>query len=443
DRTCINDALKCNGKKDCADGSDETFVACYASICENDDLFRCNYGGCVAKAKQCDGVKDCWDNSDENTFLCANETSMNVLLDELRGDCSELYGLSCEVKSKNICLRWSQICDGVTDCSNEIDEKHELCSSTLCPAKSFRCENGACIQKKSLCNRQVDCADGSDEIPEICDPPVNLENNPVPTQLPKDKTSIIPPKHNVWKKSGCKLPQQTGMYATDYFTDISYKPNSEVPVRTVVVVNCREGYENFNSGINRCVGNDDDQENAWSDLFRCVRRCDQSPMIRNPRYSTQCIGNSGLNDCKTDAHILDTELRVTCAPGFEAFNDANQMGKHICDDDGSWSMKEVNPKCEAICGIKSKHHPNVTPWKVSLFERGSARDNTYNFKCSGTILSPYVVLTAISCFDSRPKEDDGRLFYSVIEGDYNVSYKESDEHGYMIHFIADINTVTQ
>ncbi|XP_060650214.1 modular serine protease-like [Drosophila nasuta] len=230
------------------------------------------------------------------------------------------------------------------------------------------------------------------------------------------------------------------MYATDYFTDVSYKPNSEVPMRTVVVVNCREGYENFNSGINRCVGNDDNQE--WADLFRCVRLCDQSPMIRNHRYSTQCIGNSGLTDCKTDTHILDTELRVTCAPGFEAYNDTNQMGKHICDDDGSWRTKEVNPKCEAICGIKSKHHPNVTPWKVSLFERASAPDSTYSFKCSGTILSPYVVLTAISCFDGRPKEDDGRSYYSVIEGDYNVSYKESDEHGYLIHFIADINTVT-
>ncbi|KAH8311550.1 hypothetical protein KR044_006885, partial [Drosophila immigrans] len=429
-----------------------TFVACYKTTCEQDDMYRCGYGGCLARNKTCDGIKDCVDGSDENKFLCANETTIDAILDDLRAGCDDSYGLSCKVKSEYKCVKWSQICDGVIDCSDARDEGNELCSSSLCPDSFSHCQNGACISENSFCNHEVDCADGSDETPEICmpPPPPSVAFDPVPIP-PSDKDSRVPntipesgkippisynpPVQSIWKSNGCRLPQMPGMKASDYFTDFSYIPNTEVPLRTVVAVNCDKGYENFNSGINRCV------DNEWANDFSCLRVCDQSPIIRNSRYVTQCTQGGSLGDCKVDTFISGTELLVTCAPGFQAVNKAHQIGKHICHNDGSWLIKEANPNCEAICGVRSIHHPTVTPWTVSIFERAYGLGDTYDFKCSGTILSRYVVVTAESCFDNQ-NLNDSHIYYSVVEGDHTVSYKQSEEHGYVDHYISDLHIVS-
>lgn len=88
DGNCIKEELKCDGVKNCADGSDETFKACYNTKCDNQEsLYRCSYGGCVDVKLKCNGVQDCWDNSDENKYECANETNIDSLFDELLRGC--------------------------------------------------------------------------------------------------------------------------------------------------------------------------------------------------------------------------------------------------------------------------------------------------------------------------------------------------------------------
>lgn len=32
--------------------------------------FRCDYGACISKNLKCDGKNDCFDGSDENAFVC-------------------------------------------------------------------------------------------------------------------------------------------------------------------------------------------------------------------------------------------------------------------------------------------------------------------------------------------------------------------------------------
>ena len=63
------------------------------------------------------------------------------------------------------CFHESQICDGVQDCKDNIDELDCACE--------FKCFNGTtttCINTDQVCNGQADCPDGSDETQELCHP---------------------------------------------------------------------------------------------------------------------------------------------------------------------------------------------------------------------------------------------------------------------------------
>ncbi|XP_034667265.1 basement membrane-specific heparan sulfate proteoglycan core protein isoform X12 [Drosophila subobscura] len=181
---CINATQHCDGYYDCKDFSDEQNCIGCAS-----NQFRCHNGDCIPYSSTCDGVPQCRDGSDE--LECGG--SLECLPNQFR--CNNGQCVSATVR-----------CNGKTDCQDSSDEqncgRHTEADTTaatsgttttstttttaspgpvpvpvpgpgsatgtalriICPATSFRCENGPCIALGLRCNGLVDCPyDSSDE----------------------------------------------------------------------------------------------------------------------------------------------------------------------------------------------------------------------------------------------------------------------------------------
>jgi len=98
---------------------------------------------------RCDGEKDCGDGSDE-ADNCPVRTCRPGSFQCTNGNCTTL----------------ATICDGNDDCGDGSDEKH---CELPCPELEFKCRsNGRCILNAWKCDGDKDCKDGSDEDSAMC-----------------------------------------------------------------------------------------------------------------------------------------------------------------------------------------------------------------------------------------------------------------------------------
>uniref|UniRef100_A0A0S7EG31 LRP2 n=1 Tax=Poeciliopsis prolifica TaxID=188132 RepID=A0A0S7EG31_9TELE len=278
---CIPIWWKCDGQRDCRDGSDEPST-CPVRHCSLGQ-FQCNDGNCTSSHSLCNSHRDCPDGSDEDVVLCATHQC-------------ESHQWQCANKR---CISESWQCDGEDDCGDQSDEDPVHCATRTCRPGQFKCRNGRCIPQSWKCDVDDDCGDNSDEPLEECMGPAYRCDNHTEFACKTNYRCVplwsICNGHNDCRDNSDE--QSCEEVTCDPTGDFRCDNHRCVPLRW------------------RCDGADDCGDN--SDEHNCTpRSCTESEYRCD---NLRCVPNRWVcdhdNDCEDNSDERDCELR-TCPPGY-------------------------------------------------------------------------------------------------------------------------------
>ncbi|XP_076230657.1 terribly reduced optic lobes isoform X13 [Nomia melanderi] len=163
DGRCVSNLYSCDGIPQCSDGRDEVDCEDQGKRECTPTQFKCLTGKCIEGVYRCDGRPDCPDHSDED---CANETITHVTQPttlpwpgwtaQSTRECDPSREMRCD-DGKCVLLR--RKCDNIFDC---LDGSDELGCGVCTPAE-WKCASGECLPEIERCDGVIQCADGSDE----------------------------------------------------------------------------------------------------------------------------------------------------------------------------------------------------------------------------------------------------------------------------------------
>ncbi|XP_068250919.1 prolow-density lipoprotein receptor-related protein 1-like [Palaemon carinicauda] len=133
EKRCIPKSWRCDGDSDCQDGEDEKDCP---KRCNSRELTCKRSGDCLPKTWQCDGERDCPDGSDEEDCVHKRVIVPHVMFFVTEnGTCREGW-FFCETTQRDLCIPDRWLCDGITDCFGETDER--VCPDSVPRVEEFR-----------------------------------------------------------------------------------------------------------------------------------------------------------------------------------------------------------------------------------------------------------------------------------------------------------------
>ncbi|XP_065204423.1 uncharacterized protein LOC135834471 isoform X2 [Planococcus citri] len=327
-----------------------------------------------------------------------------------------------EFQCENLqCIHASFICDGIPDCADGSDESYENCQNTICNEKFFQCDYGGCIRQEYLCDGLKQCVDGSDESPQIC----NVTSDEIRRKRAANDYCTAPPQS----------PDKTITYLCNGKESQNCNIGGYVREFTVATIKCNPTYSPVEDTHFRSVCHD----RSWiPQIDNCYRMCER---LNPVNVDLQCYRRGVNIPCDVDALLAGTTIRPICK-ALHTYRDFVPTYHEItCQDDGKWdkTLFSCVPECgrpytnpTALISGGVVEHFGDSPWHVAVYNQDRV------LICGGTIINPYLVVSAAHCFHDQANKRKSAVNYEIVVSKFTRDYNVFDNKNQKAFKLRDI-----